>query len=154
MREATVASPAAPLAQVALGRREPVDELLLEGLAEVLRKLERARGVLDDLDRLDAGQLIEEPPAGRIHEHGVPLHLEKTQRLHPPLGVEARPPVGGKERVDRLRRAVEDDVDVRLARRPRVPEDPPALTLEDPGELVAQPVERRAERATPLLVPA
>ena len=50
------------------------------GSAEELGgELEDAAGVGDDLDGLDAGDLVEEPAAGGVHELGVALELEEFE---------------------------------------------------------------------------
>src|SRR5207248_1258050 len=110
--------------------------------------------VLEDLRRLDPGELVEEPPAARVHELGVPLELEElegrdalalSERVRGVLLEEPPHAVGG---------AVEDDLDRVVARRPRVLEEGGGLGLVERGEPVAQVVERGAERGAPLLVPA
>ena len=50
------------------------------GCAEELGgELEDAAGVGDDLDGLDAGDLVEEPAAGGVHELGVALELDEFE---------------------------------------------------------------------------
>ena len=50
------------------------------GFAEELGgELEDAAGVGDDLDGLDAGDLVEEPAAGGVHELGVAFELEEFE---------------------------------------------------------------------------
>ena len=50
------------------------------GFAEELGgELEDAAGVGDDLHGLDAGDLVEEPAAGGVHELGVALELEQFE---------------------------------------------------------------------------
>ena len=50
------------------------------GCAEELGgELEDAAGVGDDLDGLDAGDLVEEPAAGGVHELGVAFELEELE---------------------------------------------------------------------------
>ena len=48
--------------------------------AEFARQLQGARGVLNDLRGLDAGNFVEEPAATREHQHCVPLHFEQAER--------------------------------------------------------------------------
>jgi len=58
------------------------DELVLEAAAaEVVQVLEGHRRVAQDLYGLDAGDLVEEPAAGGVHEHAVALQLEQPARL-------------------------------------------------------------------------
>ena len=38
-----------------------------------------ARGVVQHLHGLDAGDVVEEPAAARVHEHGVALHLQQLE---------------------------------------------------------------------------
>src|SRR5206468_8515388 len=103
----------------------------------------------EDLDRLDARQLVEEPTAARLHEERVPGELEEAAGLHLPGGRERRahlaPEPGRRPLGD------EDTVDVAIAGAPRVAEDVAAAALVEDGELVAQPVDRVAERAPPRL---
>ena len=50
------------------------------GLAEKLGgKLKDAAGVGDDLHGFDAGDLVEEPAAGGVHQLGVALHFEQLE---------------------------------------------------------------------------
>ena len=62
---------------------ELVDEFLFEGggtLAEELGgELQDAAGVGDDLHGLDAGDVVEEPAAAGVHEHGVALELHEHE---------------------------------------------------------------------------
>src|SRR6202022_4641189 len=51
-------------------------------------------------------------------------------------------------------RAIENDVDVVVSRLPRIVQQALTLFLEDADALIAQPVQRIAERPAPLLGPA
>ena len=46
---------------------------------ELLRELEDAAGVGDDLDGFDAGDLVKEPAAGGVHELGVAFELHERR---------------------------------------------------------------------------
>ena len=66
-----------------VGRR--ARERFVEGGLEVdarrfPRHLQRPRRILEDLHRLQAGDLGEEPAAARVHELGVALQLAELQR--------------------------------------------------------------------------
>ena len=73
----------ADLGDVGFGGVEDVEELLFEGgsgFAEELGgELEDAAGVGDDLDGLDAGDFVEEPAAGGVHELGVAFELHEFE---------------------------------------------------------------------------
>ena len=73
----------ADLGDIAFAFGEDVEEVVFEvdaGLAEELGgELEDAAGVGDDLHGLDAGDLVEEPAAGGVHELGVAFELEEFE---------------------------------------------------------------------------
>jgi hypothetical protein len=46
-------------------------------------QLQHARGIGDDLHRLNAADVVEEPSAAGVHELRVALHLHQLQRAHP-----------------------------------------------------------------------
>ena len=73
----------AMIGQVALRQRQQLLELSFAMIGkEHLRQLQRAAGVHDDLHRLDAGELVEEPAAAGVHQHGVALHFQQRQSGH------------------------------------------------------------------------
>ena len=106
------------IAQITLRFFEPRHEFRFDvPAADLLDQLRDARGVVQHLHGLDAGDVVEEPAAAREHEHRIALHLEQAQHardLHAAQGVAA------EELVQRRFRAVEDDVDVVVARAPRI----------------------------------
>ena len=110
----------AHLGDVGFGAGENLQEAVFErgagGAEELGRKLQHAAGVGDDLDGLDAGDLVEEPAAAGVHELGVAFQLEQLKQSDALFGRDAPPGVECEEAVDRGRRAVEDDVDVVVAR--------------------------------------
>ncbi len=127
----------ADLGQIALGGgedfEEPWFELCSGGPKELGRELQDAAGVGDDLDRLDAGDLVEEPSATGVHELGVAFELEEIEnedtfrgreRAHGMLGEEAvnrtdgGTAVGVREGDGLL--ATEDDLDVGIAGGPEI----------------------------------
>src|SRR5690606_14857899 len=74
---------------VADGLLEALEEGLLEVFADgVGDELDGAGGVEDDLDGLDAGEVVEEPAAARVHEHGVALGLQEPEGADLLVGVE------------------------------------------------------------------
>src|SRR5216684_4182987 len=151
------------LGDVAFGFGEDVEESGFEsgaGFAEELaRELDDAAGVGDDLHGLDAGDLVEEPAAGGVHELGVAFELEEF---------EAGDAFGfGEFARGLLREEVEDggggagwiftakdDLDVGVARGPEVFEEGLGELLGEGGGGVAEVVEGFAERGAPFLVPA
>ncbi len=143
---------------VGVGLGQAREKRGLEGsglLAEdLLRKLQHARGVGDDLHGLDAGDVVEEPAATGVHELGVALHLHQLEGAHA-LGFRERVRLmRGEEAVGRFRAAVENDLDVGVARGPNVFEEVAVLLLGERNERVAQLVEGLAQRRAPSLVPA
>ena len=94
------------------------------GVAEELGgELEDAAGVGDDLHGLDAGDLVEEPAAGGVHELGVALELEEFEDGDALVGVRVAGGVLGEEAVGGGGGAIEDDVDVGVAGGPEVFEE-------------------------------
>src|SRR5205085_6760736 len=70
----------AVLRQVAPGRGDTAQELQFHAAAgNFFGELDGARGVVQDLHGLDAGDVVEEPAAARVHEHGVALHLQQFE---------------------------------------------------------------------------
>ena len=49
---------------------------------QVVRQLQDARGIGDDLHGLDARDIVEEPSATGVHQLGVALHLHQFQGAH------------------------------------------------------------------------
>src|SRR5437588_236825 len=83
-----------------------------------------APGVLEDLHRLQAGDLVEEPAAGGVHQEGLALQLEQLQcgdagaLLQLPAGVLVQEAVRCGTVRDRATAAVQQDGDAGVARRP------------------------------------
>jgi hypothetical protein len=99
---------------------EALDEFLFEHggafAEELLRELQHAAGVGDDLDGLNAGDVVEEPAAAGVHEHGVALELHEHERANAFLLVEFVKRVIAEEGVARFSGAIEHDADVAIAR--------------------------------------
>jgi hypothetical protein len=106
------------------------------------------------LDGLDAGDIIEEPAATGVHELGVAFEFEQFQQSDALFGRDVPLGVQCEEAVDRRRRAVEDDVDVVVARTPEVDEQRRDERFGQRRGGVAQEVEGLAQRRAPLLVQA
>ncbi len=111
-------------------------------------------GVLDDLDGLDPGELVEEPAAARVHQHGVPLELQQLESQDFLAVVQPlrRMPIP-EARAARLC-PIQDDVDVIVSRSPGVLQQGPRAVLVPWGQRVAKPVQRVAQRCPPRLAPA
>ena len=121
--------------------------------ADLADKLQGPGGVLDDLDGLDVGDVVEEPAVAREDQHRVPLELEELEDRRLVLLGEPAPDVPDEEGLDRLGRPVEDDPDVVVPDGPRVRRVGAQARLEDRRGLVAQPVHRFPERGPPGLAP-
>ena len=148
----------AHLGDVAFCLGEDVEEAGFEGGAgfaeELGGELEDAAGVGDDLDGLDAGDLVEEPAAGGVHELGVAFELEEFEGGDA-LGLgEGAGGVLVEEFSDGGGRAVEDDLDVGVAGGPEIFEERLGELLGEWRGGVAEVVEGFAEGGAPLLVPA
>ena len=98
------------------------EKLRLDGLSEeLLGELNDASGVLDHLNGFNPGEIVEEPAATGVHEHGVALQFHQLpdddllfgarDRAQNALGQSAR--ATSDERF-------ENNVDVAVARRPRI----------------------------------
>ena len=115
------------LRDIADGFLEDLEEAGFEvgaGCAEELGgELEDAAGIGDDLDGLDAGDLVEEPAAGGVHELGVAFELEEFEGGDAVGFGEGAGLVGFEEGFDAVGRAVEDEVDVGVAGDPEVFEE-------------------------------
>ena len=117
-------------------------------------ELDDAAGVGDDLDGLDAGDVVEEPAAGGVHELGVALELEELEDGDAFGGGEGAGGVGGEEAVEVVGGAVEDDVDVGVAGGPEVFEEGLGDGLGEGRGAVAEEVEGFAEGGAPALIPS
>ena len=91
--------------------------------AEVAQILQGQGRVLQNLSRFQRRDFIEEPSAGCVHEQAIAFHLEQPACLQLPAGVQQDPPVPGQPGGEALRAAIEDHVDVGVARLPGVLEE-------------------------------
>ncbi len=111
---------------VAFGLGEPVEKGGFEiggGFGEELvGELEDAAGVGEDLDGFDAGDVVEEPAAGGVHEEGVALEFEELPDRHAIGGGEGAEGVLGEEAFAGGGGGVEEDADVEVAGCPEVSE--------------------------------
>ena len=121
---------------------------------ESTRKLEHAGGVGDDLDGLNAGDVVKEPAATGVHELRVALHLHELEGADALVFGERMGLVGGEEARRRSVAAVEDDVDVGVAGGPDIVEELAPSSFSKRGDSVAQLVEGLAQRGAPVLVAA
>ena len=122
--------------------------------AGFLGKLDEPGGVLENLDCLEPGDLVEEPSATGVHQQSMSLHLEQLDRLHALGAGEGPSGVSGEPGVDCLGRPVEDDLDVLVAGGPRIFEQLRRMLLVEVAPFVAEPVEGGSQGPAPFLVPA
>ena len=118
----------------------------------LLRQLQHPRRIRDDLHRLDARQIVEEPPAAGVHQLRVPLHLHQLQGPHPLLFRQNFPFMRAEEPLLRLRAPVQHHFDVPVAGSPHVFEELAALLFRQRDHGVAQLVQRLPQRRPPGLV--
>ena len=74
----------------------------------------------DDLHGLDAGDVVEEPAAGGVHELGVAFEFEEFEDGDAFGGCERACGVGGEEAIEVVGGAIEDDMDVGVAGGPEI----------------------------------
>ncbi len=148
----------ADLGKVAGRSGQHVEEPGLEDLARLAEepsgKLKNASRVGDHLDRLDSGDLIEEPAAAGVHQLGVALQLHQLERGGA-LGL--RELMGGvrvEKGVDVWARTVEDDADIGVASRPEVFEQLFRQLFGQGNRRVPKLIEAHAQGCSPLLVPS
>ena len=147
-------APVALLGQIAMRGSQQFDELVFHFLPrQPLIKLHYAPRVLDDLLRLNARQIVEEPAATGVHQQGVALHFQQLPKQHLIRFGDRPQRTFGKEVGARFRRPVEHYFDIGIARFPGILDDGPRQILVSQCRLVAQPVQGLAQRATPFLVP-
>src|SRR3989454_11608962 len=116
------------------------------------RELDRPRGGAQHDQRLEPGDVIEEPAAGGEHAQCVALELEQLTcpRERAPI-VRATQPLADEARDGVVRRSQDGAVDV--PNRPWVRgEDGAPLPLEHPVQLGRQPIERVPQRGAPALM--
>ena len=117
--------------------------------------MHHAAGVLNDLDGLNARQIIEKPAATGVHHHRVTLQFEQLPKQHL-----IRFGNGPVERIlrnelsPRLWRAVHYDIDVAVSSLPRILNQFTGDGLIGDGRFIAQPIERGAQWSTPFLIPS
>ena len=147
-------APVALVRDVASRVRELFQERLFEVEVEgLLGELENTRGVLQDLGRLDARDIVEEPPAARVHEHRVALQLEQFEHANLLILAQRAGAVLEQEGVDAAFRAVEHDLDKVIPGAPGVMQELGGGVFVRLGGGIAQKVERVAKRRAPLLIP-
>ncbi|MFO0635691.1 MAG: hypothetical protein U0168_22860 [Nannocystaceae bacterium] len=148
------------LGQVAARQRQPLEQALLQRFLARLRRRDRVRqlgracGVADDLHRLDARDLVEEPAAAGVHQQRVALQLEQLEHARALGRVQGPERVALQQPLDRVVAAIEDRVDVGVARGPRVAQQRRGAALVDLGQPRGEPVERLLQRPAPALRPA
>jgi len=151
-----------------VGPRAVLDAVALalgEGREDVARR-RRAAGLLEQIERvrrhanderpLEAGDVVEEPAAARVHEQRRALQLEQQARpvaRRLPARAQRLGPEDRERRVARVDRRI-DDLAVGVARAPRVDEQLGRGVLVEVRRGVAHEVERLAQRPAPALVPA
>ncbi len=119
-----------------------------------LHRLDDAAGVAEGLHGLDARDVVEEPAAARVHRQGSALRFEERERAHLLIGGERARGVPRQKLFAPRATARAEQLDVLVARGPRVAQQVAAGLLELRREVVAQEVEGRAQRRAPALVPA
>src|SRR5204862_3866838 len=83
---------------VALCLRKFLDEFRFDIVGgELSRQIDDPASVLNAFDRLDSRKLIEAPAAARVHEHAVPLPLDKLERSDPIGSVQLTSGAGAEE---------------------------------------------------------
>ena len=116
------------LGKIALGLRETFHEAGFHGLSlflrrELLRQLNDSARVGDYLSRFDTRDLVEEPPAARVHEHGMTLHLQQFQGDHLFIARQVALGVRGKETLAAFLRTVENHTHIFIARFPDIAQE-------------------------------
>ena len=148
----------AEIGDIAFGFGEEIEEGGLEGGAdgaeEASGELEDAAGVGDDLDGLDAGDLVKEPAAGGVHELGVATELHELPDGRAFFGGELAGGVLGEETIFGGGGAIEDDVDVSVAGGPEIVKQRLGDGFGEGAGAVTEEVKGIAEGSAPLLVPA
>src|SRR6476619_7104532 len=142
--------PVGPLPKSAAHALQELQEERLDRTAQVLLgQLHGPRRVAENRARLEAGRVVEEPPAARVHEKRVALHLEKPERERALVAGRVRNRVPVQETGNGFLGPVEDHLDRVVPRGPGVSEQRGRRRLVERRERVAQPVERLAKRTPP-----
>src|SRR5262249_1553907 len=119
----------------------------------MVSQLNYASGILNNLDAFYAGDLVEKPPAARVHQHRVALQFEQLE--HRNLLIIAQWVFGVlvEESLDLFRRAVKNDGYVVVARGPWIMKEHSGNLLIVGGTPIAQPVQCLPQSFSPLLIP-
>jgi len=132
---------------------EPKEVLLDLIIEEDPVQLDRPSCVSEDLKGLDSSQVIEEPAAARIHEHGVALELQKLQRLNRFVLIQGPPRLAFQEFLDVLGIPIQHHLDVSIATSPGIRQEPLAPFLEGWGQGIPKVIQRLPEGLSPPLPP-
>ena len=116
-------------------------------------KLQRTRGVLQNLHGFQTADFIKKPPAAGIHQHGVALHFQQHQRgaAVPPGRFRG---VAQEKFVLCVQAAVQHQFNIIIARGPGVFKIFPSAGIKIFGHLISDKIQRFAQRGAPFLVPA
>src|SRR5579859_1281451 len=141
--------------KIASGFRKQAQKIRLKIYAgNLVRELDYAAGIEQDLGRFDAADLFEKPAATGEHEHGMPLHFEQLEQGHDFLWLQLAPCMPGQKTMQAFQRAVQKNLDVVIAGGPGIMKQSRRLLFKQSGGAVAQTIERHAQRTPPLLVPS
>jgi len=121
---------------------------------KLVGELDDATSVGDDLYGLDAGDVVEEPTAGGVHELGVALELEEFERGDAFRGGEGACGVRGEEAIEVVGGAVEDDVDEGVSGGPEILEERLGDGFGERCGSISKEIEGFAKRGAPALIPA
>ncbi len=142
------------LREITFGLRQSFQKVRLEViLPEVLRQLDSAAGVLNDLYRFDTGDVVEEPAATGVHEHGVPLQFEQLQDVTGFRLSQFTCGMTPEKAAGVALGPIQQNGDIFVAGGPGIFEKPGSL-LKTRGQLVTQSIESFAQRRSPGLIPA
>ena len=119
----------------------------------MLGQLNNPPGILNYLHGFNTGQVVEEPSATGVHQHGVALQLQQLPHRNLFLCRQLTAEESLGKFLPHLGAPVEHHLNVAVARLPRITQILCAQRFKKRIDSVAQPIQRLPQRAPPLLVP-
>ncbi len=132
---------------------EELEDLVeIRALSELVEEVRCPRRVAHHLHGLESRDVVEEPPARRVHEHRVPLRLEQRERLDDRVAATHPAPIRRRSPSIEVAPSTTSTYASRAAHGSC--EDCRPAALEDLDTVIAEPVERGSQRSAPPLLPA
>src|SRR5262249_48091221 len=118
------------------------------------RELNHPPGIHQHLHRLRSRDLVEKPPATGVHEERMTLHLEELDGPDSLMRRESPAGVPREIKVESVQTPIQQDVDIFVARGPRVFQQGRCFPLVELARSIAEAIESVPQGPAPVLLPA